>query len=156
MNSAAASSAGRRLSQLQSDLRRLDLDAFVITHLPNVRYLTGLNATAGLVVVRADRSTLVVDFRYETAARTLLGSFPDRPFDICLVQSTYDETLAGLLVSQPVSRIGVEASSMTVGRFHRVPAVIDRSILVPTERVVERHRAVKDASEIERLREAAR
>src|SRR4051812_16304735 len=124
MTSAAASYFGRRLSRLQSDLRTLDLDAFVVTHLPNVRYLTGLNATAGLVLVRADRSTLVVDFRYDTAARTLLESFPDRPFDICLVENTYDETLGGLLLSEGVRRIGVEASSMTVGRFNRLADLV--------------------------------
>ena len=156
MNSAAASSSGRRLSRLESDLRTLDLDALVVTHLPNVRYLTGLNATAGLVLVGTDRSTLVVDFRYDTAARTLLGSFRDRPFDICLVENTYDETLAGLLVSDAVRRIGVEASSMTVGRFNRLAGLAHPSILIPTERVVERHRAVKDASEIGTIREAAR
>jgi Xaa-Pro aminopeptidase len=156
MNSAEVSSAGRRLSRLRSDLRTLDLDAFVITHLPNVRYLTGLHATAGLVVVRADRSTVVIDFRYETAARTLLGSLPDRPFDICLVENTYDETLADLLVSDAVRRIGIEASSMTVGRFNRLAGLARPSTLIPTERVVERHRAVKDAGEIETIREAAR
>jgi Xaa-Pro aminopeptidase len=166
MNSAAPSSAGRRLSRLQSDLRTLGLNALVVTHLPNVRYLTGLNATAGLVVVRENHSTLVVDFRYDTAARAVLGSFPDRPFDLCLVENTYDETLAGLLTSKKLSRIGVEASSMTVGRFNRLAAVLapsdgplsseTGSRLVPTERVVERHRAVKDDNEIETIREAAR
>jgi Xaa-Pro aminopeptidase len=166
MNSAAASSAGKRLSKLQSDLRTLGLNAFVVTHLPNVRYLTGLNATAGLVVVRENHSTLVVDFRYDTAARRVLETFPDSPFDISLVANTYDETLCGLLASKEPARIGVEASSMTVGRFNWLAAMLAapdqpsssdiRSTLIPTERVVERHRAVKDAGEIATLREAAR
>jgi Xaa-Pro aminopeptidase len=151
---------------LQTDLRRLGLNVFVVTHLPNVRYLTGLNATAGIVVVGENRSTLVVDFRYETAAQSLLASFADSPFDICLVENTYDETVLGLLVSLTPSRIGVEAASMTVGRFNRLAAALAppaeqspsdvRAILVPTERIVERYRAVKDISEIETIREAAR
>ncbi|MFL6281302.1 MAG: M24 family metallopeptidase [Vicinamibacterales bacterium] len=150
---------------MQSDLRDLHLDVLVVTHLPNVRYLTGLCATAGIVVVREDRCTLVVDFRYETAANAVLASLTDQPYDLSLVEHTYDETVAALLAAlAPASRIGIEAASMTVGRFNRIAEALQRShpradaasTLVTTERTVERRRAVKDAQEIEILREAAR
>ena len=82
MSSAAVSASGRRISTLQSDLRGLNLNALVVTHLPNVHYLTGLSATAGIVVVREDGCTMVVDFRYETAAKALLESLSDHPYDL--------------------------------------------------------------------------
>src|SRR3954464_14369678 len=167
MNPAAVSASRRRISTLQSDLRRLSLNALVITHLPNVRYLTGLSATAGIAIVREDGCTLVVDFRYETAAKALLESLSDHPYDLSLVEHTYDDTVAALLAALPAaSRIGIEATSMTVGRFNRLGEALqgshegsgaaNASSLVTTERVVERHRAVKDAEEIEIIREAAR
>jgi Xaa-Pro aminopeptidase len=167
MTAAAASASGRRISIVQSDLRNLNLNALVVTHLPNVRYLTGLSATAGAAVLYEDRCTLVVDFRYQTAATTLLEDLPDRPFDISVVEHTYDETLSALLAVLPQpSRIGIEGASMTVGRFNRLAQGLsarsgssgsdERPVLVPTERVIERHRAVKDPEEIEVLREAAR
>jgi len=150
---------------LQSDLRAAAVDAFVVTHLPNVRYLTGLSATAGVVVIREDVCTLVVDFRYETAARAVLEAKPDHPFKISIVENTYDDTLSALLASPPASRIGIEAASMTVGRFNRLSDALRTHgradagpvpMLVATERVIERRRAVKDAEEIDTLREAAR
>jgi Xaa-Pro aminopeptidase len=159
------STSGRRLALLQSDLRALNLDALVITHLPNVRYLTGLNASAGAVVICPDDCTLIVDFRYVTAATTLLAGDVERPFEIRVVENTYDDTLAERLGSLTASRIGIEAASMTVGRFNRLadvlatghrPAQGGASVLVPTERVVERRRAVKDEEEIAIIREAAR
>jgi Xaa-Pro aminopeptidase len=166
MTAAAVSPSGRRISTLQSDLFTIGLNAFVVTHLPNVRYLTGLSATAGAVVLREDICTLVVDFRYETAAKGLREATSDHPFNISIVENTYDETLSALLASPPVSRIGIEAASMTVGRFNRLAEALKTagggadanavSELVPTERVIERRRAVKDAEEIETLREAAR
>ena len=164
MTPAAVSASGRRISTLQSDLRTAGLDAFVVTHLPNLRYLTGLNATAGAVVLCAGACTLVVDFRYETAARAILEATPDLPFEISIVENTYDETLSALLASRRPSRIGIEGASMTVGRFNRLAetlktggvGTIAGSMLVPTERVIERRRAVKDAEEIKTLREAAR
>lgn len=164
MTAAPVSASGRRISTLQADLRTAELDAFVVTHLPNVCYLTGLNATAGAVVLRKDACTLVVDFRYETAARAILETTPEHPFTISIVETTYDEALSALLASRPASRIGIEGASMTVGRFNRLGETLKTggvggsaaSVLVPTERVVERHRTVKDAEEIETLREAAR
>lgn len=166
MNSAAGSASGRRISTLQADLASLNLDALVVTHLPNIRYLTGLNSTAAVAVVAKDGCTLVVDFRYVTAARTLLDSTGDRPFDICTVEHTYDDTVSALLAGlRQASRIGIEAASMTVGRFNRLAGALkkrneredaDNALLVPTERIVERRRAVKDPGEIEIIREAAR
>ncbi len=150
---------------MQSDLFTIGLNAFVVTHLPNVRYLTGLSATAGAVVLREDICTLVVDFRYETAAKGLRDATSDHPFNISIVENTYDETLSALLASPPVSPIGIEAASMTVGRFNRLAAALktadggadaNTAELIATERVIERRRAVKDADEIETLREAAR
>jgi Xaa-Pro aminopeptidase len=42
---------GARLAALRASLRRAGLDSFIVSHLPNLRYLTGVEATAGLVVV---------------------------------------------------------------------------------------------------------
>ena len=68
----------------------------------------------------------------------------------------YDQTVTGLLQRPEVAGIGIEATSMTVGRFQPgLPHSLDprraqpaASTLVPTERIVERQRAVKDAFEI--------
>src|SRR4051812_29929387 len=128
MNPAAVSASARRISTLQSDLHRLNLDALVVTYLPNVRYLTGLSATAGIVVVRENGCTLIVDFRYETAAKALLESLCDHPYDLYLVEHTYDQSVAALITAlPPASRIGVEAASMTVGRFYRLAEALQRS-----------------------------
>lgn len=164
MSASPVSASGRRLAALRSDLRALNLDAFVVTHLPNLRYLTGLNATAGAVVVSDHDCMLVVDFRYLTAASALLAALPDRPFEIRVVENTYDDTLAERLASLSGSSIGVEAASMTVGRFNRLAEALARTrrapegspLLLPTERVVERRRAVKDDEEMAILREAGR
>src|SRR6478752_8539984 len=101
MAAAEASAAGARISTLQSDLRSLTLNALVVTHLPNVRYLTGLDATAGIVIVTDEACMLVVDFRYETAAKVLLESTSDHPFTIAVVEHTYDDAVSTLLAALP-------------------------------------------------------
>lgn len=155
---------GDRIGVLRNDFVRAGLAGFVITHLPNLRYMTGFSGTAGAAVVTPDRCTLVGDFRYATAAREILASHPDGLVDLVLVDRTYDETLTDLLRRPEPSRIGIEGSSMTVTRFERLSTLLagpDRGVsgavtLVATDRVIERRRAVKDAFEIRTLREAAR
>jgi Xaa-Pro aminopeptidase len=109
----------------------------------------------------------VVDFRYATAAAELLADRGDTAIALEVTDASFDEHLASLLNRSTAHRIGVEGASMAIGRFNRLSALLaDRApmpldaahrcpVLVPTERVVERVRAVKDADEIAVLREAA-
>jgi Xaa-Pro aminopeptidase len=163
MKSARTLSVSRRLTALRLDLAALGLDALVVTHLPNLRYLTGFSGTAGAAVVSGNRCRLVIDFRYETTARALVADLSSDLIELHLVERTYDDALVDVLRDITGEKVGIEASSMTVGRFNRLTEALRRldsartgGILVPTERVVERRRAVKDSSEIETLREAGR
>jgi Xaa-Pro aminopeptidase len=157
-----------RLSRTRADIRAAGLDAFVVTHLPNVRYLTGFSGSAGVVILTAERCTLVVDFRYATTARELVASRPADGVELEIVDRGYDEAIVEVLQRAGAVRAGIEASSMTVSRFNHLSAALQstssgqvdsadgRPALLPTQRVIEAQRVVKDASEIATLREAAR
>ena len=54
---------GCRLERLRMDLTRLDLDALVVSHPPNLFYLTNFEASAGILVLARDGGVLIVDFR---------------------------------------------------------------------------------------------
>ena len=158
-----------RQQSIRAALREASLDVLVVTHLPNVRYLTGFSGTAGVLVLDRHRCSLLVDFRYATAARALIDSYPElEAIELATVDRSYDETLAQVLQRGGWWRIGIEAAHMPVSRFNKLstalatsaPRPLDRRdpcpVLVPTERLIERARAVKDRSEIAVLREAAR
>jgi Xaa-Pro aminopeptidase len=168
MSPLAPSTFVRRLSRVRANVLAASLDAFVVSHLPNVRYLTGFSGSAGMLVLLPSRCLLVVDFRYLTAALGLVGELPPNLIAVELADRSYDEALVGVLRRESCVRIGIEAAWLSVSRFnamssalaamppfplqseHPVPA------LVPTERLVERVRIIKDEAEVETLREAAR
>jgi Xaa-Pro aminopeptidase len=159
-----------RLERVRQAMRAERLDAFVVTHLPNVRYLTNFSGSAGLVLVTSAQASLVADFRYASAVRSLLSRQPELAAAMSLVvpEHSYDEALAALLLRLGVRRIGVEAASMSVSRYNRLSSALAGyttpplhlpeacPALVPTERVIEGLRAVKDADEVAILREAGR
>ena len=113
---------------------------------------------------------LIVDFRYQTVARGLVASTPDLAAHISVVvpARSYDETLAEVLRETGARRIGIEASFMPVSRFNRLSAALAGSAptplrspdgcpaLIPTERLIEADRVVKDDAEIATLTEAGR
>lgn len=156
-----------RLSVVRRSVGEQGLDAVLVTHPPNVRYLTGFSGTAGAIVLTAARVFLVVDFRYVTTARELARTAGAGLFDVVLVEKSYDETLCGLLIQLRCSRIGVEGGTMPVNRFNHLSKALAAAaptplrtpdpcpVLVPTERLVERARIVKDAREVATLRHAA-
>ena len=63
-----------RLSRAQAALRVAGLDGLLVTHPPNIRYLTGLQASDGAAILTAGSCLLVVDSRYGTTARELAAS----------------------------------------------------------------------------------
>ena len=159
-----------RLVRARAALRGWRLDALVVSHLPNIRYLTGFTGSAGLLVIGTAESTLIIDFRYATAARALIASQPDLAAHLRLLVSAngFDETLVEVLKGGGARRIGIEGAHMPVGRFNRLSSSLAAAAptplqspdacpaLVPTERAIESWRMVKDAGEIAILREAGR
>ncbi|HEY2432906.1 MAG TPA: Xaa-Pro peptidase family protein [Vicinamibacterales bacterium] len=157
-----------RLARVRGSMAAAGLDALVITHLPNLRYLTGFVGTAGTAIVLPERRCLlVVDFRYVTAASALVASLGDL-LSIGTVERSYDEAIVELLGRERVARVGIEAAYLPVGRFNAISAGLasraplplrshaPTPVLVPTERLVEQARVIKDAEEIAALREAGR
>ena len=167
MTSPVARPPIRRLFSAREVMIGAGLDALVLTHLPNIRYLTGFSGSAGAVVLTRTRCILVVDFRYTTAARTLLDARGDDAVELHRAEADYDGSLVAILRSERVQRVGIEGAWMPVSRFNRLSAALGSAppgepesrtgcpALVPTERLIERLRVIKDSDEVATLREAA-
>jgi Xaa-Pro aminopeptidase len=157
-----------RLASVRAAMKDALLDALVVTHPPNVRYLSAFSGSTGALVVEQERCALVVDFRYVTSARDIPRQHPDlETLEILLTERNEDDAVVGRLAASGSQRIGIEASWMPVARFNRLSAALAATAptplqaekpcpaLVSTERMVERARMVKDGVEIALLRTAA-
>ncbi|MBI3048242.1 MAG: aminopeptidase P family protein [Acidobacteria bacterium] len=150
-----------RHGRIHQALDELSLGALVVTAAANVRYLTNHAGSAGVLVLTRDAAHLLVDFRYREAVERLQASAAACPdLRVWDVPASYDEALLGCLQEIGATVVGFEAAHVTVARhdwWQRNTQGRQLGIgFRPTERVVERARIVKDGSEIETLREAAR
>ena len=139
-----------RQDALRAALAGEGLDALLVTHLPNVRYLTGFSGSAALLLVHAQATVLVTDFRYATQAPAEAGEAAAVEVD----QKSVWDRLARVLTGLPQGSIGIEAQSLTVKDAERV-AGLTRSRVVPAGDLVERLRTVKSPEEVAAIRAAA-
>ena len=139
-----------RQRALRAALAAEGLDGLLVTHLPNIRYLTGFSGSAGLLLVRADAALLVTDFRYATQAPQEVGAAARVEVD----QANVWQRLLQYLGDPPLGTLGIEAHALTVRDAQRLEGTV-RGRTVSTTDLVERLRAVKDAGEVAAIRCAA-
>ena len=142
-------------------LATLGLDGLVVTNPTNIRYLSNHIGSAGTLVLTHTGLHLLIDFRYEESVRVMQASVSACPdLRIWQVPASYDEALIEMLATPGMpAKIGIEAAHLTVARKEWLEKTSTArglsGIWASTERVVEQFRLVKDASEINSLREAA-
>jgi Xaa-Pro aminopeptidase len=139
-----------RQAALRVALDEEGLDALLVTHLPNIRYLTGFTGSAALLLVRRDGTTLITDFRYAVQAPTEAGAAAAVEID----QKSVWDRLGRVLAAAPAGALGIESQAISVRDAERV-AGLTRARLVPTADLVERRRAIKSPEEVGAIRAAA-
>ena len=143
----------RRLER-QAALRRAveaeGLDGLLVTHLPNIRYLTGFSGSAALLLVGRDASSLISDFRYASQAPAEVGAAAAVEIDPRNVW----ERLGRVLNAADAQNLGIECQSLTVRDAERLSG-LTRARVVPTIDLVEHLRAMKSPEEVAAIRAAA-
>jgi Xaa-Pro aminopeptidase len=139
-----------RQAALRAALEAEGLDALLVTHLPNIRYLTGFTGSAALLVVGAERTALVTDFRYAVQGPAEAGGAAEVEVD----QKSVWDRLGKVLGGWPPGTLGIESHALTVRDAERLSG-LTRHRIVPTTELVERLRMVKSPEEVAAIRTAA-
>ena len=138
-----------RRTALSGRLHELEVDALLVSHLPNVRYLTGFTGSNGQALVGATQTVFLTDGRYQEQSRR---EVPD------LERVTYlqglEDPLGEACGGMGVTRLGFEAHVLTVRQHGQLATKLPGVELVPLADVVERQRWTKDPEEIAHLRSA--
>ncbi|MFM8302984.1 MAG: M24 family metallopeptidase [Actinomycetota bacterium] len=142
-----------RATRVREALPAAGVDAFVVTRLPNVRYLTGFTGSAGTVVLTPDALTLVTDGRYAEQSRAQLAAAGvDARVVIGATVAEQHGALAGAAAG--CSRVGLEADGVTWALLRTLTEAFAGCELVPTTDLVEAIRRVKEPAEVARIRAA--
>ncbi|MGO9211510.1 MAG: M24 family metallopeptidase [Terriglobales bacterium] len=139
----------RRVAQVLEARR---LDALLVTHLPNIRYLCGFTGSAGVLLVANGRFTFFTDGRYrEQAGAEVQGA------RVVVPKGAVLDAAARALADWRVRRVGLESEHLSVAAAAKVASALrTKARLRQTLGLVEEHRMVKEPAEVECLRAAVR
>jgi len=140
-----------RLDRLRGEMASRNLDAFLVTDLLNVRYLSGFTGSYAFALITRDDAVLLTDFRYaEQSAEECPGLYLE------LVESHWVPGAQRAVERAGVKSVGFESHSLSYHHWSELSAAIPDIRLVPEEDLVGRLRLVKDEAETALIREAVR
>ncbi len=134
-----------RLAALRDALGKADLDALLITSLPNVRYLTGFSGSNAILLVSARECLLLTDFRYATQVEAEVGRSATIRIE---PTSLWNGVWPSLSAMAGVERVGFESAHLLHKDFTRLLEQGTRWQWRPAVDVVEALREVKDDGEV--------
>jgi Xaa-Pro aminopeptidase len=139
-----------RADRVADRLAEKGVDLLLVTHGPNLRYLTGFTGSNGMAVVGKDVRRFITDFRYveQSAIEVLDFDREQGPQDFVTALETGwpDGELT----------LGFEDDHVSVKAHARLRSVVpDRIALQSAGGVVEAERAVKETAEVEKIGAAA-
>jgi Xaa-Pro aminopeptidase len=151
-----------RQKKLREQLASSGLDALLVSHLPNVRYLCGFTGSAGLLLVAENGSAFFTDVRYDVQAREEV-----KGAKVVIARSGLVSALSEWMGARGKKSgqksgtksgqrtLGIEAEHLTVVERKRLGDGLPAGLrLKNAVALVERARMVKDDGELALIRAA--
>lgn len=136
-----------RRARLLETLASRKADAMLVSHLPNVRYLSGFTGSNALLLVTANKSILYTDPRYDFQASAECD---------CTVKVLTGSTWADAakdIARRPIPRLALEAARVPHQQWLSTARTLGKAVrLVPVDGLIDRQRMVKSPDEIGLIR----
>lgn len=145
-----------RQKAVRDALKALNLDGILLTHPPDLAYLSNFTGDDSIGLITEKDFFLVTDFRYKEQAEQEAGWLKTS-----MREGKMSDALAQAIVEAKSKRIGFEANFTTVGQIDALENSLKglkdlpkKPELVPLENVMTNLRKVKDDNEIDLIRKA--
>lgn len=144
-----------RHKAVRDAMKELNLDGILLTHTPDLGYLTNFTGEDSVGLITAKEFYLVTDFRYQEQAALEAGWL-----SVVIREAQMGPAIVEALAQSKAKRIGFEANYATVGQMKSIQEALaekklDKTVeLVPIENVMANIRKVKDDHEIDLIRKS--
>ena len=153
----------RRVAAVRRFMAERDLDALLVTFIPNVCYMTGYHAFAAdlfaCMVLPADGEPTLQVTEFEIPGALLSGWVQDIRAIKFTAPDSLTRELAAVLVERGLDgkRIGIETKrhGLSVDTYEGLKQAVPRATFVDASDVVGHARVVKSAAELSHMRRAA-
>lgn len=143
---------GRRLEAARHALDPAGIDALLVSHETDIRYLTGFVGHDSLLLVTAEGAVILSDPRYDEflnpwresgLAEIVMGTRHRLP-----------ESVSQLCDALTLKRVGIQAESVTLRQRETFASALSDRALIETSGIIDRMRMRKDELEVQTIRRA--
>jgi Xaa-Pro aminopeptidase len=142
----------RRLEKARDALEAAGIDALLVSHETDIRYLTGFVGHDSLLMIFADGAVILSDPRYDEFLN------PWRASDIAEVvmgtRHRLHETVARLCKESNITRLGIQAEHVTLQQRAVIANAVGEKAIAETAGIVGLLRMRKDELEVQTIRRA--
>jgi len=137
-----------RIRKVRTILRQKRLDGLLVAKEANISYFTDLTLTGSCLLLTRNKNIIITDFRYLIEAERLEG------FDVQRIDGSFVEALALAAKGARVKRLGFEGDFLAYRTFRKIRRNLGGLTLVDATGLTEELRALKEKSELVRIRHA--
>ena len=127
-----------RIDKVRDILTELNLDAFYITHIPNIRYLSGFSGSSAYIIITKNKNYFFTDFRYEEQSKKQVKGFE------IIINFSPLEKIKEVFALEGFKNTGFESTHLTIHqlgilkenfpevKFTSVPERIEKMTMIKT------------------------
>lgn len=141
-----------RIAALRNEMKLLKLDAYVITHIPSLRYLFGFSGSVAMAVVTKRKAYFVTNDLYAIQVSNELIKMEG--LEIIINRDQW-RGIASNGRAATWKTVGFDPTKHTVADFKKMKKALSPAKLVETSSVAEHVTRVKSSSEIKSISQAA-
>lgn len=138
-----------RISHVRGRLSDLDLDAVLLSSLPDIRWACGFTGSNGVLLIGKHRAVFVTDGRYTKQAQEEVEGA-----ESVISENGLLSRLAELDQFEGLDRVGFQADHVTVARREQLDEHLSSISWVPETALLAELVGTKDQAEVEHIRRA--
>jgi Xaa-Pro aminopeptidase len=138
-----------RIDKLRELLSEKKLDAFYITHIPNIRYLSNFSGSSAYIILSRKTNYFISDFRYKDQSHSQV-----KGFEIAINYNSNEE-IVKIFENNNFKRIGFESGRLTYNNVENLRKDYPHIEFVPLYEEIEKLTMQKTPEELQLLRKAA-
>jgi Xaa-Pro aminopeptidase len=155
-----------RLEGLHIILQKSHLDGLLVSHQPNINYLTGFPSSDSYLLITKKNVFFITDSRFYQQAISFFDAAKNKlnkaekaygtikGLEVELSGRSVFATIAKLAGKERLKRLGFEARNLDFAQYNRIKKLLRPSHFIPTQALVEDLRRVKEARELTKIKKA--
>lgn len=137
-----------RIESIKKFIEELNLDAVYVTHIPNIRYISGFSGSSAYVIITRSKNIFITDFRYKEQSHLQVKDFE------IIVKAASAEEVRNVFENEGLKNIGFESNHITVHQFDDLKSSSKETKFTALGDRIERLTMIKTQDEIAKIQKA--